>query len=121
MTGLYPYGDVVKNEHLLIENIQSDDANVTRPLISLLPIGTPPIVKSMIVSCLDRDRSVMMNAVECYGAITHALNIESKKSFDIFLSHAWVDKSVCSHIMALLTDLGFRVWYDHGTIMVRRE
>ena len=37
-----------------------------------------------------------------------------KKTFDIFFSHCWADKAILSHVYSMLTDLGFRVWYDEN-------
>ena len=111
MTGLYPF-DKISIEALLIDNVHSNDPNINRPLLSQLPLDTPPAIRAMIASCWDKDRSKRMTATECYGTITHVLNVVSSKKYDIFFSHAWVDKCVLKNIMAWLTDLGYRVWYD---------
>ena len=34
------------------------------------------------------------------------------KKFDIFFSHAWVDKPLLSYVYRCLVSLGYRVWYD---------
>jgi hypothetical protein len=44
--------------------------------------------------------------------LNDALSVVISEKFDIFFSHAHVDKIVLEHVVEWLTKLGYRVWYD---------
>ncbi len=89
-----------------------DDISVSRPLDKLPGLGVPEVVIDMIRACWDKDRKRRKTASECYAIAVQAFNVVSSKKFDIFLSHAWVNKGVENPIHAWLTSLGYRVWID---------
>lgn len=86
--------------------------NNERPDLSKLPDNTPPGIVDMIIKCWHVDRSIRLTAADAYSTILHNLQVVSSKQFDIFFSHAWVDKCVLANIHVWLTKLGYRVWYD---------
>jgi len=83
-----------------------------RPDVGKLPTSTPIIVRGLIEASWQRDRGRRPSATEWWSGLDFCLNIALSKKFDIFLSHPWVDKPLISHVHHLLSQKGFRVWYD---------
>ena len=87
-----------------------------RPEVSDAVLGTaadvPPSVRDMINRCWDTDRTVRPSATECYAILSQAYNQLTNKEYDIFFSHPWVEKPLLRHVFVILTNLGYRVWYD---------
>jgi hypothetical protein len=105
-----PYLDVMNNDAALCLKVHSGD----RPSLNELSVEIPQDVHEVIKLCWDADRSTRLTAVECYSRLNHCLNITSSKSFDIFFSHKWEDKRLLSHVYAMLTAMGYRVWFDQN-------
>ena len=82
--------------------------------LSELPLETPPAVLTMIQACWSGDRRSRKTAVECYSILNHAYELMRLDIWDIFFSHAWVNKPFLQHIYRLLTQSGFRVWLDQN-------
>ena len=58
------------------------------------------------------DHNKRGKAVECYTILKTTLDICESKSFDIFLSHALVDKPFVLPIYRQLCKLGYKIWID---------
>lgn len=110
LVGKKPFSETGLDEFTVITKVHNGE----RPDIKALPGGTPPGIIAMIESCWDADRDKRVTATECYSIISHNLHVVNSKNFDIFFSHAWVDKRVLSYVFAWLTSLGYRVWYDQN-------
>ena len=103
-----PYNDASINEIMLARMVHSD----TRPDMSKLPASTPDQINNMIRSSWDKDRSKRPSATEWWSTLDFCHNIELKKTFDIYISHAWTQKPLISQVHFFLSQKGFRVWYD---------
>ena len=104
-----PFGDV-KSDFKLRKKVRKGE----RPLLADLPIETPPSVMEMIDSCWSQDRSRRKTAVECYSILNHAYELMRLGVWDIFFSHPWVNKPFLHHVYRILTQSGFRVWFDQN-------
>ena len=102
-----PFHDV-KNETMLCGKVHRGE----RPPLDQIPADTPPELISMIECCWDEERSKRKSAVECLSILQYNLDLLSTGHFDVFFSHAWVDKPLLCHVYHTLTKLGYRVWYD---------
>jgi serine/threonine protein kinase len=105
-----PYLEVNNNDAALCLKVHNGD----RPSMSDLSKEVPQDLHEMINLCWDTDRSIRLTAVECYSRLSHCLNVISSKSFDIFFSHKWEDKRLLSHVYAMLSAMGYRVWFDQN-------
>jgi serine/threonine protein kinase len=107
LTGKRPFNDV-STEMELCMTVHCG----VRPDLTDLPSHTPPNVVEMIRSCFNVDRSTRMTADECFVLLDHVHMRVSSSRFDIFFSHPWSDKSFLKHVFAILSTVGYRVWYD---------
>jgi serine/threonine protein kinase len=104
-----PFSEL-RNDILLASSVHSGK----RPGIDQLVPGTPTSVIDLIQACWSTDRSARKTAIECVQALQLNQQLFDENKFDIFLSHAWVDKPLLSQVFFLLTKIGYRVWYDQN-------
>ncbi len=83
-----------------------------RPPLTDLPRDTPSSVSKMIEKCWDTERKERLPASHCLSAIQSAYDQFQGGNFDLFFSHAWVNKDILSHLQIILVRNGYRVWYD---------
>jgi hypothetical protein len=102
-----PFSDI-KKETVLCSKVHLGH----RPPKSQLPTNLPPPIVTMIEDCWSKDRSKRYSAVECHSTIDYHFHLMSEEKFDIFFSHAWVNKPLLSHVYRMLTKAGYKVWYD---------
>lgn len=98
----------VPTETMLFRLIHRGD----RPPLSALPDDTPPAIVDMVRACWSSDRAARKSSAECAAILDHCHHVVASRDFDIFFSHAWATKPFLSHVYVMLTQLGFRVWYD---------
>ena len=65
----------------------------------------------MIQCCWDRDRAIRKTAIECYSILNHCYEVMSSGKFDVYLSHAWVDK-VNTYNYVLNTYIYIYIYYN---------
>ena len=89
-----------------------------RPSVDDLPSNTPPAIVKMMNDCWSVDRKKRMSAAQCYGVLQQARSVHMQGSFDLFFSHAWIDKALLSHVYRLLVREGYKVWYDQYNSLI---
>ena len=104
-----PFGKV-KSEAELGWNVHQG----VRPPMDALPDDTPKGMELMIEQTWAKDRTERPSAIECYAITNFHYQVLSKKTIDIFISHASVSKNFLSHIYSELVQCGFRIWYDQN-------
>jgi serine/threonine protein kinase len=109
LTRTKPFQDI-KSEATLCAKVHQGH----RPSVAAISKDVPAVVVSMVESCWDKERSQRKLAVECYAILNNVVNVYLKGRYDIFFSHAWVDKPFLSHVYYMLVRRGYRVWYDQN-------
>jgi serine/threonine protein kinase len=112
LSGEKPFGDA-SNFIQFVYKVQSGQ----RPDMAKLPSDLPLAVKDMIMSLLNPDRLRRMTASACFSVLNHTYSKLCSDQFDIVFSHPWVNKGILRHVYRLLTDQGYRIWFDefdHG-------
>jgi serine/threonine protein kinase len=109
-SGKAPHHELGNNEGALCLKVYGN-GRPSQPSVDEIP-DMPLALREVVERCWSADRSSRPSAVECHSAVTQIQNVILKNSFDIFFSHCWADKDFLSHVHALLTGLGYRVWYD---------
>lgn len=112
LSGEKPFGDA-SNFIQFVYKVQSGQ----RPDMAKLPIDLPLAVKDMIQSLLNPERLRRMTASACFSVLNHTYSKLCSDQFDIVFSHPWVNKGILRHVYRLLTDQGYRIWFDefdHG-------
>lgn len=107
LTRIEPFSDI-KSKVILASKVQ----NGLRPDISSLPATLPSMIKDTIVQCWSSIRKDRPTAAEVYTIFDVAYNRLSSNENDFFLSHAWRDKYMISHIYRIMTAAGYKIWYD---------
>jgi serine/threonine protein kinase len=83
-----------------------------RPYLHDLPRSTPQDIESMIKDCWHPQKEKRRSAQYCSEKLTEIFNRFSEGKYDIFLSHAWVDKPIVQYIHRYLCRFGYRIWID---------
>ena len=83
-----------------------------RPALEDLPKNTPPSVTRLMEACWSADRKERKSATECCAILSHVYNLLNSSKFDIFFSHAWKDKAFLSYVYRVLSEHGYKIWYD---------
>ena len=112
LSGKVPYeGQTGIND----QNFETKINQKVRPLAALLPIDTPPAIRSLMEKCWDSNRINRPTAAECLATITHGLSVLGSKEFDVFYSHRWGDpknKKFLTYVCFLLRREGYHAWFD---------
>jgi serine/threonine protein kinase len=98
----------IKKETILAARVHRG----VRPSKDQLPAECPQAVVDMMEACWSKDRSTRLPAMECVSLLDYHCNRLAEQKFDIFFSHAWVNKPFLSHAYRMLARAGYRVWYD---------
>jgi hypothetical protein len=85
-----------------------------RPNLQLIPSDCPKRVVKLIEQCWQTDRSVRLSAVECFSVLQYQYDLmAASKQYDVFLSCTTATTPFTTLIFHRLTQLGFRVWFEH--------
>jgi hypothetical protein len=103
-------------ETVLDATFQSNLHNGVRPQLDLLPKDIPPRIIKLLENGWSADRAKRNTSLQIYNIIKQHNDVMEGKRFDIFFSHAWVNKPFLSQIYYELTKLNYRVWYDQNDI-----
>ena len=85
-----------------------------RPSLDKLPNNTPADMIELLKKAWHQDRSKRISALEAYSKCEFLSKSFSNDSFDIFFSHAWINKPFLVYVFNELTKSGYRVWYDQN-------
>ena len=82
--------------------------NNERPPLDSIPPEVPRFIVEMIEKCWSANRSERLTSLECLTRLEHYSAVLSQDKFDIFFSHAWVNKNFLRHVKNLLCRMGYR-------------
>jgi TPR repeat protein/serine/threonine protein kinase len=109
LTGKLPFQG---SESAVLSMLIAGERPNVKLLETLIPKEYLETITSLIERCWSSDRKSRPSAFDCFATTSKLLFQSQDESFDIFFSHAWKDNALLVHVFTLLSELGYRIWYD---------